>query len=300
MTLQSAVRTSKLSHASDWTRVVWEKAQSQWITRKQDFDYRVTVTMPALQSNIKRIQPITNGTYIDVGCAEGTETKVIYDYLKYAGFTGKLYGIDIRQDWPLQNSIDNLLCLEFKAAGLEAIPSKADIIFSQFALQETPSIKEFLEEVHTKLKKDGLFFCIFLHPHFSGSIRKKQASRINKQLGSTQDWEYAAEYPIVEETGTFYVPHFQRSLSAYKKEFRKYFKILRVEELKPIIPTLSSLNTHLPFRDDKKNPYYPEILLEPSSILFIAKKITKTKNLQNKNSESIRERSPLFPTFLKK
>lgn len=266
-----------LQKAYAWTDQVWKTASDKWVKRKQDFEYRITVTRPALKYQISQILPIQNGTYLDIGCAEGTETKIIYDYLKEAGFTGKLYGVDVRKKTNKQPTIHDLLSLEFKENGTSVAIPPADIIFSQFALQETPSIKEFLNNIHKNLKKEGLFVCIFLHPNFSSSLRKKHASRINKELGSTRDWEYAAEYPIVEETGTFYVPHFQRSLATYKREFKKYFKILRIEELQPNPKELYYKKIQLPFNNDKNNLYYPEILTAPSSILFTVKKHNKKR-----------------------
>jgi hypothetical protein len=133
-----------------------------------------------------------------------------------------------------------------------------------FVLQDIADAENYLKIIRGLLKQNGIGIFVFVHPGFGEAMKGKGALK-NIRLGdSIDDWSWVAEYPIVEEQGTFYVPYFHRSLDFYKKVFSEFFNQSQYSELMP-----SERDKALPFSRQANNIYYPEIINSPSSLVAV-------------------------------
>ena len=274
------MKIGALEKADKWACSLWVKAIVAWQNRSQDHNYRKYVARPSIRKALKTIFLPKFGIYLDFGCGDGSETKFLKTYIKQKNSIGIFYGFD-RQRKLVQLARDSQensggIKMIFSAGSSEELvkkfklKEKVDLIFSTFLLQDLPDINKHIELIDFCLKKGGGGIFLLVHPDFGEAMRKKNVLHLNPKIRS-QIWDWAAEYPIVEESGmTFYVPYFQRSLKYYETIFKKYFSIVNHFALSPSAAAIKEGETRRlsPFFPHAGNVYYPEIIYQPSSLIF--------------------------------
>lgn len=271
--------------ANEWARRVWGEAVFAWEERKQDFTYRDLVARPGVDLALTKINPKKDARILDVGCAEGKETLHIYETLIRLGWSGKMFGHDPQKRFIKKAKKNKAghkkLSLVFGGGSLAGFSKKhtliesVDLVTSIFVLQDLPHIKEYIWEISKILKKGGIAIFLAVHPDFAEKIKRKGAISIERNLGKTKEWRFAGKYPIVEEEGrTFYVPYFHRTIEDYRGYFLEHFQSVKIVDLKPSVKDvhLCEKQKRSPFYNHFGNVYYPEIVQEASSALFIALK----------------------------
>lgn len=211
----------KNTSAEQWASSVWDRNLSGWENRNQDYNYRKLLARPGMQKILGKIPRIQGGIFLDLGCGDGSEMCHINKKLFRDKNSGKFFGFDLQENlvriarkrFKKNSSID----YSFDHGSLDDLVrkhrliGKVDRIFSTFLLQELSDAKSHLQMISQCLKKDGYGIFLLLHPFFGTAMFSKNAIKINEELQS-DDFEWAGEYPIVEENGkTFYVPYFHRS-----------------------------------------------------------------------------------------
>lgn len=276
-----------VSEADNWAKGLWSKASESWENRSQDHNYRDLLTRPRLAERINGLPKIENGIFLDIGCGEGRETIYFCKVLAENGSTGRMYGFDTQKsfiDLASKSETSKISCTFGVGDFLDFLDNhnltnKVDLVTSLFVLQDLPGIHNYLSNIHRALKERGTGLLLLVHPEFGEVMHLKGAVRINDKLnppGIFPNWDFAAEYPIVEENGkTFYVPYFHRDIRKYRELLEGLgFKNLRFDGLKP--------NTHIiekakreglsPFYNHEGNIYHPEIVEMNSSLIITVKK----------------------------
>lgn len=274
--------------ANDWALSVWQRATENWINRAQDLNYTKYVKNPAVDGAIQNIAPKHDVIFVDVGCGEGFETHHLAETLAAQGNTGVLYGFDpqpsfietataraeatpaVRTEF-FRGQFDDFL----KAHHLE---SQVSIATSLFVLQDTPYADEMLASIAKLLMPGGHGIFVFLHPAFVAAMDAKGVVHKQPQLnpaGVDVPWNFAAEYPIVEEDGrTFLVPIFDRSLEMYRTMMEKYFSSIEFVDLQPSAEVVARATAEKlsPFYNHAGNIYFPDIVEGPSAVMAVVRK----------------------------
>lgn len=261
-----------------WGKKLWQMSVDKWTKRKQDLNYRDLLVWPGLEKVLSEIDPCTNGLFVDFGCGDGTETFKLRKLLESKGFTGTLLGIDQQQRFidhaRSHSSPEGAIRLFFEKISAEkpgAIVGniKADLVVSQFVLQEVIDIEEVLLITRNLLKKEGMGIFVFVHPDFGEIMKEKHALKNVHFSTGNKRWIWSADYPIVEAEETFYVPYIQHPLDSYKKSFAQLFGRQQYIELMPDKQLVEFCEEKklLPFCKHTNNVYYPEIVNMPSSVV---------------------------------
>lgn len=277
-----------LELANSWAFSVWQRATENWINRAQDLNYTKYVKNSAVDGAIQNIAPKHDAIFVDVGCGEGFETHHLAETLAAQGNTGVLYGFDpqpsfieaadardaatlgVRTEF-FRGQFDDFL----KVHNLE---SKVSVATSLFVLQDTPYADEMLASIAKLLMPGGYGIFVFLHPKFVAAMDAKGVVHKQSQLnpeGVDVPWNFAAEYPIVEEDGrTFLVPIFDRSLDMYRTMMEKYFSSVELTDMQPSTDVVARAQTEKlsPFYNHEGNIYFPEIVEMPSAVLAVVRK----------------------------
>jgi len=262
--------------AKDWAIETWKKAEENWINRIQDNNYRKYLVRPALEKGLSGIF-VNEGVFVDIGCGEGKETHFLKKMLEKKGFK-IFYGFDTNEKFinHAQKSVEGIVFDAedfFKLKNKYHLEGSSDLVTSLFVLQDTPFVKDFVENTYETLKNDGIFLALIVHPWFAEILLKKGALKINDKLKKTKENNYVfvGKYPITEsKKPPFYVPYFHRNLSDYIKLFEMYFHIESVKGLKPSNKLLekSKKEKISPFYEEDYNVYWEEISKVPSSIII--------------------------------
>lgn len=267
----------------NWADKLWQKNASKWIGRIQDLNYRDLLIRPNIKNELEKLPALQNGLFIDLGCGDGSETLKLRNLLLSYGYSGELFGIDQSgafiadaQDRPIAGNGIKLTFSQSSIADSQFIIGnrKANLVFSLFVLQDLAELTTALKTIESLLADNGFGLFVFVHPLFGKVMRQKGALRNIQRSEITPDFEWFAEYPIVEDAGTFYVPYFHRSFGLYEKLFTKLFKEIKYVELKPdwrLLKVCEQQKT-LPFCKQINNVYYPEITTMPSSIMVVVSK----------------------------
>lgn len=279
----------KLMDANVWAREVWTRATQNWEERSQDHNYRDLVARPGILAGLKKLlqnSPVLkNKNFLDIGCAEGTETLYMRDLLIRMYHTGIMYGYDPQGKFVdsanTKSKPNPIIPTIFENNSLEEtlrkhnLFGKIDLVTSIFVLQDLPNIKDYLSKVDKALKDDGKGMFLLVHPNFAEEMLKKGALKKEEQLIPNDEWRFAGEYPIVEERGrTFFVPYFHRTIEDYKKYFSEHFSKFKFIGLKPSEKNLeiAKINHLSPFYQHEGNVYYPEIIQTESSVIILAER----------------------------
>jgi len=275
---------NKIARANLWVADVWKKAADGWKNRQQDYNYRKFLARPFLENALNFLDPVKGGYFVDLGCGDGSEARRIEKYLTGQGYGGKFFGFDFQQSLieiaKKKNRKNKSIEMIFDSGKLNELirkhelQEKGDLIFSTFLLQEISDAEEYFEFLAICLKKGGWGISLFLHPAFGTAMLEKGAARVQNDLGKSRQWRWAAEYPIVEESGkTFYVPYFHREINDYLKLARKYFFEVKVFECQPTKKVIQKCKREQlsPFYDHPGNVYYPEIIEMPSSMILMTR-----------------------------
>lgn len=263
-----------------WVKETWEKSYGSWKNRKQDLNYRKLLVRPALENEFETMDKKNvrhaNRTYVDIGCGDGSETAFMAQKLLLKGFS-RFYGFDISSElishadrayggisffWSDSKSF-------LKKTDLEG---KVNLATSVFVLQDTPNMRELIEDAYRLLCRNGKFFSVIVNPQFAEAMKEKGEL---KMIGSCQgprrkEYRFCAEYPIVEEgKKPFYVPYFHRSLGEYVDLIGELFQIDKVRSLKPTFTLQRDVS---PFCPENHNVYWPEIMQIPSSVIIKSSK----------------------------
>ena len=274
-----------LEKADLWAANVWKMVVGSWEDRQQDYNYRRFLARPGVKKAMRILASVKDGVFLDLGCGDGSEMRHVRRVLVKQGNSGKFFGFD------LQNSLIKIaksktrksvpIKMIFDAGELQGLVkkynlvNKVDRVFSTFLLQELSDEEKYFRLSANCLKESGQGIFLFLHPAFGTAMLKKKAVKINKDLGKAERWRWAAEYPIVEESGkTFFVPYFHREPDDYLKVACKYFSEIEIIELQPSKRVIEKcVQKHLsPFYDHPENIYYPEITQMPSALIFVVRK----------------------------
>lgn len=262
--------------AKDWANELWKKSEKDWINRMQDNNYREYLVRPALEDELSDIY-IDGGIAVDIGCGEGKETYFMKEMLKRKGFR-TFYGFDTNEKFI--DSANNLFEeITFDVGDFSKLKIKhhlegpVDLITSLFVLQDTPSVKNLVNNCYNSLKDKGRFLTCIVHPQYAKILLEKGAIKINEKLKkvSGESYTFAGAYPITEpEKPPFYVPYFHRDLSEYIKIFEKYFHIESVRGLKPSDKLLKKSKEEKisPLYEDRHNVYWKEISEVSSSLII--------------------------------
>lgn len=265
---------------NSWENKLWQKNIHKWNNRSQDLNYRNLLIWPNIEKIISKIPPCKDGLFVDLGCGDGSETLRLRELLRLKGFSGKLLGID-QQNFFIEFARKKItpnanIRLSFEESLVTKLSSvinevKVDLLFSLFVLQDIADTNESLIAVKQSLGKNGIGIFVFVHPVFGKTMKQKNALSSIKFNTKNRNWIWAAEYPIVEEQETFYVPYFHRSLAMYKKMFKNVFSRQEYYELFPSWQLIKRCEEKkiLPFCKHKNNVYYPEILYMPSSLMAV-------------------------------
>ena len=276
----------KILEANKWATEVWTKAVSNWKERSQDHNYRDILARPGIYSALLNLPRVSNGKFLDIGCGEGAETLYIRDSLSKLGWSGQMFGYDPQNHF-IQlakqiNQMNSLIPINFGSSSIndfleeKNLSKKIDLLTSIFVLQDLPNIEEYLENTNYALDdKTGTALFLLVHPNFGEAMKNKGAIKLETSLNSSSQWQWAGEYPIVEEKNqTFFVPYFHRTVEEYKNYFKKYFSKIELISLKPSSQDLKKSERELksPFYKHPGNVYYPEIAEMESSLIIIAKR----------------------------
>lgn len=277
-----------ISKANQWAMDVWARAIPSWEDRIQDHNYRDILTRPRIYSALKSLSPKTNGQFLDIGCGEGNETFHTRDSLAKLGWSGKMFGYDPQSHFistaEQANEYHSLISIQFDNIFFDDFLKKynlsknIDLLTSFFVLQDLPDIHKYLADVDKTLNENGTGIFLLVHPNFGEAMKKKKSVKLEHALnpsGVTVPWNWAGEYPIVEENGrTFFVPYFQRTTDEYKNYFKKYFSQIKFMALRPLQQDInrSEEENISPFYNHSGNVYYPEIVEIESSLVIIAKR----------------------------
>jgi SAM-dependent methyltransferase len=254
---------------------LWMKASSDWKSRTQDNNYRTVLVHPAITTEISDVLE-NKGLFIDLGCGDGNETQFMRYKLIPKGFN-RFYGFDTNKEF-----IDTARKLykgitfdhgDFSELKLKyELQGKADLIVSQFVLQDTPYIKGLLSEVYDSLKPHKPFISVIVNPQFAERLLAKNEIKLNDVEGDpSKDFIFMGEYPITEPgRPPFYVPYFHRNLSDYIRLLEKNFHIETICGLKPSRGFLKTAKKEkvTPFYEEQFNVYWPEISETPASFLI--------------------------------
>jgi SAM-dependent methyltransferase len=265
--------------AKDWATKTWQKAEKDWINRKQDLNYREYLIHPALEEQVNDVGS-RNGILVDLGCGDGTETLFLKQVLGRVGFD-KFYGFDHNQSFIKKAQENNAQSTNiiFDSGELTGLSDKyklqghTDLATSLFVLQDEPEYEELIKVMHSYLRMDGSFLALTVHPQFSEWLLEKGALSINPDLYKSEknNYEFAGNYPIVEPgRPPFFVPYFHRELSDYIKVLENYFYIDSIKGLKPSkqVLALAEIEKISPFYNEKHNVYWPKIAEHPSSVMI--------------------------------
>ena len=204
------------------------------------------------------------------------------------GWSGKIFGYDPQGHFislaEQANKSHSQIPIQFGNRSLDDflknhnLSGNIDLVTSIFVLQDLPDIHKYLANVDKSLREDGTGVFLLVHPNFGEAMRKKNAIKIEENLNPAEidvAWQFAGEYPIVEENGmTFFVPYFHRTIDDYKNHFQRYFRHIDFVGLNPSLQDISrSEKEHKsPFYNHSGNVYYPEIVEMDSSLIIIAKR----------------------------
>ncbi|MBL7058840.1 methyltransferase domain-containing protein [Candidatus Pacearchaeota archaeon] len=272
-----------------WIDQTWANARNSWINRDQDLNYRNLLVHPNLKEELKNLNIPKRGTYFDIGCGEGEETFFLRESLKKLDYQGTIYAQDNQKE--LLEKVGKNMPLSFVFGKLKIRPvfekiesmiynpnyvGRGNLVHSSFAFQEVPDIEKFVGNIGSLLKSGGKLVSIFVNPQFEETLRKRGSLKniVYSEDPKKDQWEYRAEYPIVEKTGSFYVPVFHRNLSDYVRVIEDKFSIDSLRSLKPTEKIINGAKKKnlLPFCDMRINEYYPYINEQPSSIILTATK----------------------------
>jgi hypothetical protein len=93
---------------------------------------------------------------------------------------------------------------------------------SIFVIQELPSLQPFIAGLSRIMKSADIAFFLTVAPSYSASLARK-SSIISITKGDLDaDWLWRGLYPIDDDAGIFYLPHFQRTTANYKKQFYRH------------------------------------------------------------------------------
>jgi len=286
-------KTDIMDNASAWVQSVWQKAQSNWIGREgQDRTYRVDVIIPAVCNLLDDYFPKGNVRILELGCGDGVLLES-NDFRKLFNEDGFYHGIDLSET--LLNSVrenhsaSNITFQQGDIADpslpdtVEERYKKANVALSVFMIQEVPNLDVYIHNLARLTAPGALTITVSVHPDFADWLLREDRLQVEKRLGGDTEftnyqWRWAGYYPIVEEIhGTFYLPHFQRTVEDYKMIMERHgFKLEQTIDLpEPTrdIPRLvqGGVSPFTPFAD---NQYWPRIGEAPSAIIFVARKET--------------------------
>lgn len=269
--------------AEKWASSVWKRNVSRWQNRCQDYNYRQYLVHPAIEEAIGCLNAVKGGLFLDLGCGDGSEMDFITKCLIRQGSFGRFYGFDLQRS--LIETAQRKYCerrsieMIFNHGSLDSLVRKHELyysmdrVFSTFLLQELPNANDHLFLAMKSMKPycgGGVF--VLLDPAFGQAMLDKGVINVNEDLGETEYWRWAGEYPIVEENGrTFYVPYFHRNLEDYKKMVLENFGSFLYRQFSLSRTVLKKCNREKisPFYDHTGNVYYPQIKEIPSTLIFI-------------------------------
>lgn len=273
-----------IREANAWAEKVWEENLEGWENRNQDYNYRKLLARPGIQEMLRKLPAVQDGIFVDLGCGDGSEMRHIGNYLAHCGSSGIFYGFDLQADLvmtaasKLHDNAAMKYLFDFGDLGnllrKHGLTRVADRIFSTFLIQELSDAESHLRMVSECLRENGYGVFLLLHPSFGNAMLRKSAIRVNAELKS-DSFEWAGEYPIVEENGgMFYVPYFHRTMRDYKTMFEKFFSLVTFFEKQPTNLVIEKARREKlsPFYDHPGNVYYPEIIRMPSALYFVVKK----------------------------
>jgi len=277
--------TDSISRANVWATDVWDRAVSNWEDRDQDHNYRDILARPGIFSALSLLPRISNGKFLDIGCGEGAETFYIRDSLTKLGWSGQMFGYDPQNHFiniaKQNNKSPSSIQIKFGNGALDTflkeqnLAKNVNLVTSIFVAQDLPNIEQYLIGMNKALDEKGKGLFLLVHPNFGNAMKEKGAIKFENSLNASSQWQWAGEYPIVEEKGkTFFVPYFHRSVEDYRNYFEKHFNKVKFFSLKPSEKDVIKCERERksPFYNHSGNVYFPEIVEDFSSMIILAEK----------------------------
>lgn len=211
-----------------WTERVWAKAEAKWLARNgQDSFYSDHVVVPGLAQSIQQLCPPGPVELLDLGCGDGYATE---------GLVKKMIAVGLRPSrvFLLDRSEVQLEIACRRPGLMKAMPIPCDlndcewaapvpprrcrrIVVSTFAIQELPALTPLLSGLKVLTLPEDLILVLTVAPMFSASLLRRGEIREPVQGSVRDDWMWRGLYPIDGSGGRAYLPHFQRTIKAYRR-----------------------------------------------------------------------------------
>jgi SAM-dependent methyltransferase len=299
----SSPQEDPIQHAREWAFARWVEALPEWLDHPaQDRLYRSLVVDPVLQQVIRDLDLRGAGPLVDLGCGDGSYLPLWRKTLDESGHgTLPIVAVDRQSALIARARAQAGPCapVHFVEADFSE-PATASLIVSQaeraqvtvsvFSLQETPDLEAALSTIRKVLVPGGYLLVVLVHPEFAEKLQRDGvlvgAEADDAVLGQPQvsrtgvvEWRYAARYPIARApSAPFHLPYFHRSLQDYLDAARVTgFSLLKTVNLPPNgnpFKSLSPQNRSI-IGDQPNNPYWPHIQHGPSSLLLVARTISR-------------------------
>lgn len=225
----------------------WNRNADLWTQEvRSGFDlYRELYTLPAY---LDFMPPIAGKAVIDLGCGEGTNTRL------FAKLGGRMTGVDLSEEMirrARQREAEEQQGIAYEIGSYNNLSlfsdEQFDCALSTMALMDGPDLPAAIHASHRVLKPGGTLCFSILHPCFitpatqwlknDGSYSGLRVGRYFEKKPFVEYWRFGRRPGtdvLQEYTMPFEVPRFPRTLSDYINPLIEMgFRIERIEEPRP-------------------------------------------------------------------
>ena len=305
-----------IQKSEKWAASLWDKAHSRWAVRLgQDKNYRSHVIHPAIVSVLRELYPGGTIQILDLGCGDGVFLSdnagkdILADGGSYTGvdISDELIGKarSLRSMGNVNFLQGNLTDPDFPGILLES-GEEWNCVLSVMTIQEIPDLESFMTNL-SRIVPEGVYTVIVtVHPDFAEWLKDKGRLEVENNLEFPVDkkgmeknsshWHWAGQYPIVDEPlKAFYLPYFHRTLEDYRQAFNRVGlsieQMIELPDRKRDLPNFvkKKISPFIPF---ESNLYWPRIAESCSSLVFVARKVSRKVKKTVKTSSGVSALTP--------